>query len=146
MSGSFIGGWIALEMAAQVAVDDKYKGLSGGVVDIDGVVVDGEPIADLFAFDARGLAEVAWHDPERGYMDRASFTDQQRAMQQANGKAMAVIAWREMSDPSLLARLGTIDAPTLVVFGAKRPRRHPRLRSRCQRRDPGHEVRRGARG
>lgn len=117
--GSSIGGWIALEMAAQAAADDKYAGLVGAVVDIDGVgvVVDGEPIADFFALDARGLAEVAWHDPDRGYTDPAGFTDQQRAMQQANRQTMAVVAGREMNDPSLLARLRTIDVPTLVVFG-----------------------------
>jgi len=117
--GSSIGGWIALEMAIQAAADDRYAGLIGAVVDIDGVgaVVDGEPIADFFALDARGLAEVAWHDPERGYMDPAGFTDQQRAMQQSNAKTMAVIAGREMSDPSLLSRMRTIDAPTLIMFG-----------------------------
>jgi pimeloyl-ACP methyl ester carboxylesterase len=117
--GSSIGGWIALEMAVQAAADDKYAGLISAVVDVDGVgvVVEGEPIADFFALDARGLAEVAWHDPSRGYMDPAGFTDQQRAMQQSNGKTMAVIAGRKMSDPSLLARLRTIDVPTLVVFG-----------------------------
>lgn len=117
--GSSIGGWIALEMAAQAAADDKYTGVIRAVVDIDGVgvVVEGEPIADFFALDARGLAEIAWHDPDRGYLDPAGFTEQQRAMQQANGQTMAAVAGREMSDPSLLERLRTINVPTLVVFG-----------------------------
>jgi pimeloyl-ACP methyl ester carboxylesterase len=118
--GSSIGGWIALEMALQAAADDRYTGLIGAVVDIDGVgaVVDGEPIADFFALDARGLAEVAWHDPDRGFMDPAGFTDQQRAIQQSNGQTMAAVAGRAMSDPTLLARLRAVDVPTLVVFGA----------------------------
>jgi len=117
--GSSIGGWIALEMAVQAAAADAYTGLIGAVIDIDGVgvVVDDEPIADFFALDARGLAEVAWHDPDRGYRDPAGFTDQQRAIQQSNGQAMAVIAGRGVSDPSLLGRLGAVDVPTLVVFG-----------------------------
>ncbi|WP_213816625.1 alpha/beta fold hydrolase [Glaciihabitans sp. dw_435] len=117
--GSSIGGWIALEMAVQAAADDKYTGLIGAVIDIDGVgvVVEGEPIADFFALDARGLAEVAWHNPDRGYMDPAGFTDQQRAIQQSNGQTMAVIAGRGMSDPSLLGRLGAVNVTTLVVFG-----------------------------
>jgi pimeloyl-ACP methyl ester carboxylesterase len=117
--GSSIGGWIALEMAVQAAADPKYTDVIGAVVDIDGVgvVVDGEPIADFFALDARGLAEAAWHDPDRGYMDPTGLTDQQRAIQQANGQSMAVIAGRAMSDPSLLSRLRTIAVPTLVVFG-----------------------------
>lgn len=117
--GSSIGGWIALEMAVQAAADDRYSGLIGAVVNIDGVgvVVDGESIADFFALDARGLAEVAWHDPDRGYMDPAGFTEQQRAIQQSNGQTMVVIAGPEMTDPSLFAQLRTIEVPTLVVFG-----------------------------
>jgi pimeloyl-ACP methyl ester carboxylesterase len=106
-------------MAIQAATDERYAGVIGAVIDIDGVgaVIEGEPIADFFALDARGLAEVAWHDPERGYLDPAGFTDEQRAMQQSNGQTMAVIAGRRMSDPSLLGRLGAVAVPTLVVFG-----------------------------
>ncbi|MFE4950774.1 alpha/beta fold hydrolase [Leifsonia sp. NPDC056665] len=117
--GSSIGGWIALEMALQAAADDQYAGLISAVVDIDGVgaVVEGEPIADFFALDARGLAEVAWHDPDRGYQDPASLTDAQRAIQQANGRTMAAITGAGMSDPSLLGRLGTVQVPTLMVWG-----------------------------
>jgi pimeloyl-ACP methyl ester carboxylesterase len=118
--GSSIGGWIALEMAVQAAADERYAGVLGGLVVIDGVgvVVDGEPIADFFALDARGLAEVAWHDPERGYRDPAGFTDQQRAVLQANGRTMAAVAGAAMSDPGLAGRLGAVAVPTLVVWGA----------------------------
>ena len=117
--GSSIGGWVALEMALQAASHERYAGLLGAVVDIDGVgaVVDGESIADFFALDARGLAEVAWHDPERGYLDPARFTDEQRAVQQGNGRTMAAIAGRGMSEPTLLGRLGAVDVPTLMVWG-----------------------------
>ncbi|MFJ2264477.1 alpha/beta fold hydrolase [Streptomyces sp. NPDC087844] len=117
--GSSIGGWIALEMAVQAAADERYAGLIGAVVDIDGVgaVVEGEPVADFFALDARGLAEAAWHDPERGYVDPAGFTDEQRAVQQANGRTMAAVAGPSMSDPTLLGRLGAVNVPTLVVWG-----------------------------
>jgi pimeloyl-ACP methyl ester carboxylesterase len=118
--GSSIGGWIALEMALQAAGDDRYDGVLGAVVDIDGVgaVVDGEPVVDFFALDARGLAEVAWHDPDRGYLDPALLTDEQRAVQRSNAETMGVVAGRGMSDPTLLGRLGSIAVPTLVVFGA----------------------------
>ncbi|ROP64863.1 alpha/beta fold hydrolase [Curtobacterium sp. ZW137] len=118
--GSSIGGWVALEMAVHAAANDRYAGLLGAVVVIDtvGAVVDGQPIADFFALDARGLAEVAWHDPERGYVDPARFTDEQRAVQQANGRTMAAIADQGMNDPTLLDRLGVVDVPTLVVWGA----------------------------
>jgi pimeloyl-ACP methyl ester carboxylesterase len=118
--GSSIGGWIALEMAVQAAAEDRFAGVVGAVVDIDGVgaVVAGEPIADFFALDARGLAEVAWHDPARGYQDPASVTEEQRAVQRSNGQTMAVVAGRSMSDPTLLGRLGAVRVPALVVFGA----------------------------
>ncbi|MGW7262281.1 alpha/beta fold hydrolase [Streptomyces sp. NPDC054842] len=117
--GSSIGGWIALEMAVQAARDERYAGLIGAVVDIDGVgaAVEGEPVADFFALDARGLAEAAWHDPERGYVDPAGFTDEQRAIQQGNGRTMAALAGTSMSDPTLLDRLGAVTVPTLVVWG-----------------------------
>ncbi|WP_435193238.1 alpha/beta fold hydrolase [Streptomyces sp. NRRL F-5630] len=117
--GSSIGGWIALEMAAQAAHDERCTGVIGAVVDIDGVgaEVEGEPVADFFALDARGLAEAAWHDPERGYVDPAGLTDEQRATQQANGRTMAAIAGPGMSDPTLLGRLGTVNVPTLVLWG-----------------------------
>ncbi|MGU3409738.1 alpha/beta fold hydrolase [Microbacterium sp. M1A1_1b] len=118
--GSSIGGWIALEIAVQAAADDRFAGVLGAVVVIDavGVVVPGEPVADFFALDARGLAEAAWHDPERGYRDPAAATDEQRAVQQSNGATMAALAGRGMSDPSLLERLRAITVPTLVVWGA----------------------------
>lgn len=118
--GSSIGGWIALEMAVQAAADERYAGVIGAVVDIDGVgaVIEGEPVADFFALDARGLAEAAWHDPDKGYRDPASLTDAQRAIQEANGRTMAVIAGAGMGDPGLLGRLGAIRVPTLMVWGA----------------------------
>ena len=118
--GSSIGGWIALEMAVQAAADERYAGVIGAAVVIDGVgaVVDGQPIADFFALDARGLAEAAWHDPQRGYRDPALFTDEQRAIRQGNARTMAAVAGSSMSDPGLLARLGGVTSPTLMVWGA----------------------------
>lgn len=118
--GSSIGGWIALEMALQARSDERFAGLVGAVVDIDGVgaVVAGEPIADFFALSPRELAEAAWHDPERGFTDPATVTDEQRALQQSNGRAILAIAGRAMSDPALLGRLGSLELPVLVVSGA----------------------------
>jgi pimeloyl-ACP methyl ester carboxylesterase len=118
--GSSIGGWIALEMAVQAAADERFAGVLGSVVVIDtvGVVVDGEPIADFFTLDARGLAEVAWHDAERGFQDPALVTEEQRAVLRSNGQTMSVLAGQDMSDATLLGRLAAVDVPTLVVWGA----------------------------
>ncbi|QII07232.1 alpha/beta hydrolase [Rhodococcoides fascians A25f] len=117
--GSSIGGWIALEMAVQAARAEQYRTSIGAVVVIDGVgaVVDGEPVADFFALDARELADAAWHDPHRGYIDPGTFTDEQRAMQLANRNTMETLAGRNMSDPTLIARLAAIRVPTLVAWG-----------------------------
>ncbi|WP_348789305.1 alpha/beta fold hydrolase [Leifsonia sp. NPDC080035] len=117
--GSSLGGWIALEMALQAATDHRSSELLAAVVVIDGVgaVIEGEPIADFFALDARGLAERAWHDPERGYVDPAGLTDEQRAVQLGNGRTMAVIAGSGMADPALLGRLTALSVPTLAVWG-----------------------------
>lgn len=117
--GSSIGGWIALEMAIQAANDARYASVVGAVVDLDGVgaVVEGEHIADFFSLAPRELAELAWHNPELGFRDPATFTDEQRAAMQGNAAAMEVIAGRAMNDPTLLARLSSIEVPTRVLFG-----------------------------
>jgi pimeloyl-ACP methyl ester carboxylesterase len=118
--GSSIGGWIALEMAVQAAGDARFEGLIDSVIVIDavGVEVAGEPIADFFSLTPRQLAELAWHDAERGFIDPATLSDEQRAVQARNGRTMAVIAGASMSDPTLLARLDAVTAPTLAVWGA----------------------------
>lgn len=117
--GSSIGGWLALEIALLAASDRRTAGIVAAVVDVDGVgaVVEDEPIADFFSLTPRQLAEAAWHDPERGYTDPATVSDEQRAVQQANGRTMAVVAGPSMSDPDLVDRVRELHVPTLVLFG-----------------------------
>jgi pimeloyl-ACP methyl ester carboxylesterase len=118
--GSSIGGWIALEMAVQAAKDPRFEDLIGSVIVIDSVGVElaGEPIADFFSLSPRQLAEVAWHDADRGYLDPAGFSDEQRAVLAGNSRAMKAIAGSGMADPTLLGRLGAVSVPTLVMWGA----------------------------
>jgi pimeloyl-ACP methyl ester carboxylesterase len=113
--GSSIGGWIAAEMAVR-----DGAGLITGLVLIDavGVAVDGEPIRDVFALDARGLAQYSFHDADRFYIDPATLPAEQMARQQANMATMRVMAGDPyMHDPTLLRRLGRIQIPTLVIWG-----------------------------
>ena len=113
--GSSIGGWIAAEMAA---ADDG--GLIAGLILIDsvGVLVEGEPIRDFFALDARGVAEYSFRDAERFYVDPATISPEQAAQRIANMATMRVFAGDPyMHDPGLRDGLGRVAIPVLVLWG-----------------------------
>ena len=113
--GSSLGGWIGAEMAAS---DDAGR-ISGLILlDAVGVAVDGQPIRDFFALDARGVAEFSFHDADRFYVDPVTLPDEQAARQRANMATMRVVAGEPyMHDPTLLARLRRIEIPVLVIWG-----------------------------
>jgi pimeloyl-ACP methyl ester carboxylesterase len=113
--GSSLGGWTAAEMA----VRDNAGAITGLVlIDAVGVAVDGEPIRDFFTLDARGVAEYAWHDSERYYVDPATMPADLAARQQGNMATMRVLAGDPyMHDPKLLHRLTNVTVPTLVIWG-----------------------------
>jgi pimeloyl-ACP methyl ester carboxylesterase len=114
--GSSLGGWTAAEMAVR-----DTAGIITGLVLIDaaGIHVESEPIVDFFALDARGVADYAWHDSDRFYRDPAGIPAAQLAVQQANMATMRVLAGDPyMHDPKLRRRLGRLDLPVLLVWGA----------------------------
>ncbi|MFZ6733535.1 alpha/beta fold hydrolase [Undibacterium sp. Ji42W] len=117
--GSSIGGWIASEMALHDAADGGKQRIDRLVLlNAVGIHVDGEPIADPFLLGPRGLAEHAFHDPDKFFIDPASLPVEQQAMQRANMATMRVIAGAPfMHDPHLRARLQQINIPALVVWG-----------------------------
>jgi pimeloyl-ACP methyl ester carboxylesterase len=113
--GSSLGGWIAAEMA----VRDR-AGLIGGQILIDavGIQVEGAPIMDFFSLDPKGIAENAYHDAERFFVDPATVPAEQIARQRANSAALRVFAGDPyMHDPKLLRRLSRVKTPTLVIWG-----------------------------
>jgi pimeloyl-ACP methyl ester carboxylesterase len=113
--GSSMGGWIGADMAAR---DDGH--LITGLVLLDsvGVLVEGHPVRDFFALDARGVAEYSYHDPDRFYVDPATVPPQQAAQRAANMATMRVFAGDPyMHDPGLAARLGRVEIPVLVLWG-----------------------------
>ena len=113
--GSSIGGWIGAEMAAR---DDA--GLISSLVLIDsvGVLVDGQPIRDFFALDARGVAEYSFYDADRFYVDPATVPPEQAAQRAANMATMRVFAGDPyMHDPGLPGLLGRVEIPVLVLWG-----------------------------
>ncbi|MFI5643302.1 alpha/beta fold hydrolase [Kitasatospora sp. NPDC051705] len=112
--GSSLGGWTAAEMAVR-----DTAGIITGLVLIDavGVHVETEPIADVSALDARGLAELSWHDPDRYHV--ADLPAEELARRQANAATMRLLAGDPyMHDPELLQRLGGVQVPTLLLWGA----------------------------
>ncbi len=110
--GSSIGGWIGTEMA----VHDN-GGLITGLVLMDsaGVLIEGQPMADFFALDARGVAEYSYHDPDRFYVDPATIPPEQAARRAANMATLRVLAGAVR--PELLRRLGQVKIPVLVLWG-----------------------------
>jgi pimeloyl-ACP methyl ester carboxylesterase len=113
--GSSLGGWIGAEMASR----DAAGHISGLILlDAVGINVDGQPIRDFFALDARGVAEYSFHDADRFYVDPATVPDEQAARQRANMATMRIVAGEPyMHDPGLLSRLGRISIPVLVIWG-----------------------------
>ncbi|HYW24325.1 MAG TPA: alpha/beta hydrolase [Terriglobales bacterium] len=112
--GSSIGGWLAAEMALG---DEDHRITRLVLLDAVGVHVEGEPIRDFFALDARGVAEYSFHDADRFYVDPATVPAEQAAIRQANLATMRILAGDSMHDPGLFGRLGRIDVPTLVIWG-----------------------------
>ncbi|MER6354959.1 alpha/beta hydrolase [Streptomyces sp. NPDC001634] len=113
--GSSLGGWIGAEMAVR-----DQAGIISGLVLIDaaGVAVEGEPIRDFFALDARGVAEYCYHDSDRFYVDPAGIPAEQLVLRQANMATLRTIAGDPyMHDPKLLRRLGRVHIPTLLLWG-----------------------------
>jgi len=114
--GSSLGGWIASEMA----IKDK-AGLITGIVLLDavGVLVPSEPIVDFFALDPKGVAEHSYHDPAKYGVDPTKMPPERLAAIKANMVTMrSLVADPYMHDPTLLARLGEVKAPALVIWGA----------------------------
>lgn len=118
--GSSVGGWIAAEIAVQDARRQPADRVVGALVLIDAVGIDvsGEPIRDFFALDPRGVAEYAWSDPARGYLDPATLSPARLALMRGNMASLRAYAGDPyMHDRTLLARLEAIAAPTLVLWG-----------------------------
>ncbi|MDR6975903.1 pimeloyl-ACP methyl ester carboxylesterase [Streptomyces sp. 3330] len=113
--GSSLGGWIAAELATA-----DTEGLISGLVLMNavGIEVDGAPVRDFFSLDARGVAEYAYHDAERFYVDPATVPAERLAALRANMAALRVFSGGPaMSDPALRPRLAAVTVPTLVLWG-----------------------------
>jgi pimeloyl-ACP methyl ester carboxylesterase len=112
--GFSIGGWIANALALRAGARLRGVVLVNGA----GIVVDGEPCADVFSLTPPQLSALSFHDPARFGIDPSKLTDAQKAGMAANMKTLAVYGRaRDMGDPALRARLAGVRVPVLVVWG-----------------------------
>lgn len=108
--GNSFGGWVAAEMAL---LDSPRV---SGVVIIDGigVEVEGHPMTGVGGLAPAELAKLSFHDPTKAPRPPTGGA----SGPSPDIAALIAYAGPSMSDPSLLKRLGTLDLPVHVVWGA----------------------------
>jgi len=112
--GFSIGGWIANALALRAG--PRLRGLV--LVNGAGIVVEGQPCADVFGLTPPQLSALSYHDPARFGIDPDALSDAQKAGMAANMRTLAVYGRaRDMGDPALRARLADVRVPVLVVWG-----------------------------
>ena len=111
--GNSIGGWITAEIALL-----KSPRVSGIVlIDAVGIDVPGHPVADFFALTMDQVFARSFHNPEPFRIDPATLPPAAQAIAAGNRAAISVYAGTTMTDPTLAGRLGTLEIPTLVLWG-----------------------------
>ena len=111
--GNSIGGWIAAELALL-----RSARVSGIVlIDAVGIDVPGHPVADAFSLNLEQIMQRSFHDPAPFLVDPTTLPDAARAVMAGNQAALAAYTHGAMSDAGLAGRLGTLDLPTLVLWG-----------------------------
>lgn len=111
--GNSMGGWITAEIALL-----KSPRVSGIVlIDAVGIEVPGHPVADFFSLSMDQVFELSFHNPEPFRFDPATLPPAAQAVAAGNRTALAAYAGTAMSDPTLAARLGALEIPTLVLWG-----------------------------
>ena len=122
--------------------DDAHLITGLVIIDGTGVEIEGQPIRDFYALDARGIAEYSYHDPDRFYVDPATVPPEQAARQRANIATMRVYAGEQMYDRYLAHSPWTDSDTDARALGGQRPHRHASLWASPRRRDPQCAVQR----
>ena len=113
VTGNSIGGWITAEIALL-----KSPRVSGIVlIDAVGIEVAGHPVADFFSLSMDQVFKLSFHNPEPFRVDPATLPPTAQAIAAGNRAAIGVYAGAAMSDPTLAGRLGSLEVPTLVLWG-----------------------------
>ena len=111
--GNSIGGWITAEIA--LLASPRVSGIV--LIDAVGIEVPGHPVADFFALTMDQVFTRSFHNPDPFRIDPATLPPAAQAVAAGNRAATATYAGASMSDPALAARLGSLEVPTLVLWG-----------------------------
>ena len=116
--GCSLGGWLAAEMATKTPERVGKMALVGPV----GVKIgpaDKLDIPDIFAMPQEKVAQLVFHDIEKGRLNVAQMTDEQLMTVARNRETAALLTWEPwMHNPKLRHRLHRVTAPTLFIRGA----------------------------
>lgn len=111
--GNSLGGWIAAELAL---LHSPRVGRIA-LVDAVGIEVPDSPVADFFTLTPSEIVEYSYYDPSKAVIpDPTTLTPASRQVVFGNRDALGVYGGA-MIDHGLLARLGSIDVPALVLWG-----------------------------
>jgi pimeloyl-ACP methyl ester carboxylesterase len=104
--GNSVGGWIAAELA--LLGTPRVRGAI--LIDAVGVEIPGHPVTDVAGLQPAELRALSFYDPARfaGLPGPAP----------ANLAALFGYAGASMTDPTLLDRLGDLNLPVHVIWGA----------------------------
>jgi pimeloyl-ACP methyl ester carboxylesterase len=111
--GNSIGGWITAEIA--LLKSPRVSGLV--LIDAVGIEVPGHPVADFFSLTMDQVFQRSFHNPEPFRIDPSTLPPAAQAIAAGNRAAISVYAGATMTDPALAGRLGTLEIPTLVLWG-----------------------------
>jgi pimeloyl-ACP methyl ester carboxylesterase len=112
--GSSIGGWVA----AELTLLDQPRISQLVLSDAGGIEVEGHPVADIFTLTPQQISELSFHNPAAFAINPATMTDQARAGMAANRVALAAYGGKPpVNDATLRHRLGSLNVPTLVLWG-----------------------------
>ncbi|WP_194922795.1 alpha/beta fold hydrolase [Catenulispora pinisilvae] len=111
--GNSLGGWIAAEIALLESA--RVSGIV--LIDAVGIEVPGHPVADFFTLTMDEVFARSFHDPDQFRIDPATLPPAAQAIAAGNRAAIATYAGSGMTDPALVGRLGTLEIPTLVLWG-----------------------------
>jgi pimeloyl-ACP methyl ester carboxylesterase len=111
--GNSIGGWITAQIA--LLRSPRVSGIV--LIDAVGIEVPGHPVADFFSLTLDQVFTLSFHNPAPFRIDPSTLPPAAQAVAAGNRAAIATYAGASMSDPALAARLGTLEIPTLVLWG-----------------------------